>query len=301
MALTRMRPKIAELREALVGRFDEHHAAAGSHAPRSHRRADASSRPASTTRSNRLMVPFAEAATRLLSIPGIGKRVAEIIVAEIGVDMSRFATAAHLASWAGLCPGHHESAGKRRSGKARKGDAALRTALCEAAWSAGHCKDGYLPAQYPAVPAPVREEEREQGDLRRRPHVDRHRLARPPRRLRLRRSRRRLLRAPQRRRRPPALPRPRTRKARPHRHPPTSSLNTPHRHVGLRPTWGSAPDPTRPHNSITQGSFVSGVMPRLARCTRRDENEGVPPVVARNLNGAPNPSVRLARGRTRHP
>ena len=94
------------------------------------------------------MAPFAEAATHLLTIPGVGKRVAEVIVAEIGVDMDRFPTAGHLASWAGLCPGNHESAGKRRSGKARKGNAALRTALCEAAWAAGRSKGGYLPAQY---------------------------------------------------------------------------------------------------------------------------------------------------------
>ncbi|MBA2311442.1 MAG: IS110 family transposase [Actinobacteria bacterium] len=60
----------------------------------------------------------------------------EVIVAEIGVDMSRFPTAGHLASWAGMCPGNHQSAGKRRSGKARKGDQALRAALCEAAWAA---------------------------------------------------------------------------------------------------------------------------------------------------------------------
>ena len=69
-------------------------------------------------------------------MPGIGRRTAEVVIAEIGVDMSRFPTSGHLASWAGLCPGHHESAGKQRSGKARKGNAALRSALCEAAWSA---------------------------------------------------------------------------------------------------------------------------------------------------------------------
>ena len=62
--------------------------------------------------------------------------------------MSRFPTAGHLASWAGLCPGHHESAGKRRSGKARKGDAALRVALCGAAWSAARTRDTYLAAQF---------------------------------------------------------------------------------------------------------------------------------------------------------
>jgi transposase len=94
------------------------------------------------------MAPFGDTATRLLSIPGVGKRVAEVIVAEIGVDMSRFPTDQHLASWAGLCPGHHESAGKRRSGKARKGNPALRTAMCEAAWAASHGKDGYLPARF---------------------------------------------------------------------------------------------------------------------------------------------------------
>jgi transposase len=147
MALTRMRPKIPELREALVGRFDEHHALlARMHLDHMDELTRIEVRLDEQV--NVLMAPFAEAATRLVSIPGVGKRVAEVIVAEIGVDMGRFATAAHLASWAGLCPGNHESAGKRRSGKARKGDAALRTALCEAAWSAGHCNDGYLPAQY---------------------------------------------------------------------------------------------------------------------------------------------------------
>jgi len=97
---------------------------------------------------DRLMGPFGEAATRLLSIPGVGKRVAEVIVAEIGTDMSRFPTDKHLASWVGLCPGHHESAGKHRSGKARKGNPALRSAMCEAAWAAAHGKDTYLAVQF---------------------------------------------------------------------------------------------------------------------------------------------------------
>ena len=92
--------------------------------------------------------PFDEQAPLLCTIPGIARRTAEVVIAEIGVDMTRFPTAKHLASWAGLCPGHHESAGKRRSGKARKGDAALRVALCEAAWSAARTRDTYLAAQF---------------------------------------------------------------------------------------------------------------------------------------------------------
>jgi len=147
MALTRMRPKIGELREALVGRFDDHHALlARMHLDHMDHLSGIEARLDEEV--DRLMAPFDEAATRLLSIPGVGKRVVEVVVAEIGADMSRFPTSAHLASWAGLCPGNHESAGKRRSGRARKGDAALRTALCEAAWAAAHTRDGYLPAQY---------------------------------------------------------------------------------------------------------------------------------------------------------
>ncbi|MGH8984809.1 MAG: IS110 family transposase [Acidimicrobiia bacterium] len=147
LALTRMRPKIGELREALTGRFDDHHALlARMHLDHIDELTRIEGRLDDEV--DRLMSPFDEAATRLLTIPGIGKRVAEVVIAEIGIDMSRFPTAAHLASWAGLCPGNHESAHKRRSGKARKGDAALRTALCEAAWAAAHTKEGYLPAQY---------------------------------------------------------------------------------------------------------------------------------------------------------
>jgi transposase len=147
MALTRMRPKIGELRKALVGRFDSHHALlARMHLDHMDELAGMVERLDQEV--DRLMAPFDEAATRLLTIPGVGKRTAEVVIAEIGVDMSRFPTAAHLASWAGLCPGNDESAGKVRSGRARKGDEALRTALCEAAWAASHGKDTYLAVQY---------------------------------------------------------------------------------------------------------------------------------------------------------
>lgn len=147
MARTRMRPKIPELRLALEGGFTDHHAVL----LRMH--LDHIDQLSGTiTRLDeevaRETAPFAEQLRRLCTIPGIGVRTAEIVIAEIGVDMSRFPTAAHLASWAGLCPGNDESAGKRRSGRARKGNAALRTALCEAAWCASRTNGTYLQAQF---------------------------------------------------------------------------------------------------------------------------------------------------------
>ena len=94
------------------------------------------------------MRPFAEALERLDTIPGIGQRMAEILVAEIGIDMSRFPSASHLASWAGMCPGNQESAGKRKSGRTRKGNVWLRAALIESAHSLGRGRGTYLAAQY---------------------------------------------------------------------------------------------------------------------------------------------------------
>jgi transposase len=92
--------------------------------------------------------PFEEAIARLDTIPGVSRRVAETLVAEIGVEMARFPTPGHLASWAGMCPGNDESAGKRRSGKTRKGSPALRRALTQAGHAAGRSKTTYLGAQY---------------------------------------------------------------------------------------------------------------------------------------------------------
>ena len=91
--------------------------------------------------------PFEPVLDRLDTIPGVGRRIAEIIVAEIGPDVRRFPSAGHLASWAGLCPGQDESAGKRRSGKTRKGNRWLRAALVEAAQAARRTKT-YLAAQF---------------------------------------------------------------------------------------------------------------------------------------------------------
>ncbi len=93
--------------------------------------------------------PFVPEAVALLeSIPGVGERTAQTIVAEIGVDMERFPSTKHLASWAGVCPGNHESAGKRKSGQPTKGNKSLRTVLVEAAWAATHAKGTFLQAKY---------------------------------------------------------------------------------------------------------------------------------------------------------
>jgi transposase len=92
--------------------------------------------------------PFREAADRLATIPGVAARSAEVIVAEIGPDMAKFPTAGHLASWAGLCPGNDQSAGKRRSGRTTKGSVWLRSMLVQVAWAASHTRGTILAETY---------------------------------------------------------------------------------------------------------------------------------------------------------
>jgi len=94
------------------------------------------------------MRPFEAEIERLDSIPGVSRRVAEVLVAEVGVDMQPFERAENLASWAGMCPGNNESAGKRKSGKTRKGSRWLRAALTEAAHGAARSKHTYLKRQF---------------------------------------------------------------------------------------------------------------------------------------------------------
>ncbi|BFH59971.1 IS110 family transposase [Paenibacillus azoreducens] len=105
------------------------------------------------TEIDKRMAPFAEDLKLLDSIPGVGKRTAEQILAEIGTDMSRFPTPGHLCSWAGMTPGHDESAGKKRSAKTRKGNKKLRSALTEAARAVTRKKNSYLAAQYHRIAA----------------------------------------------------------------------------------------------------------------------------------------------------
>jgi len=99
------------------------------------------------------MAPFIKDLDLIDSIPGVGKRTAEQILAEIGTDMSRFPTPGHLCSWAGMTPGHDESAGKKKSSKTRKGNKKLRSALTEAAKAASRKKNTYLSAQYHRIAA----------------------------------------------------------------------------------------------------------------------------------------------------
>jgi transposase len=94
-----------------------------------------------------LLAPFVEDLERVTTIPGVKQRTAEVVIAEIGVDMRVFPSAGHLASWAPLCPGNNESAGKHRSGKTRRGNPWLRTALTEAALGAiRHGRGRWRPA-----------------------------------------------------------------------------------------------------------------------------------------------------------
>jgi transposase len=95
-----------------------------------------------------LCLPFAKAMALLDQVPGINERVAQVIVAEVGLDMSRFRTPAQLAAWAGVCPGNYQTAGKQKTGKARAGNRWLRAALVQAAWAAGRTKGTSLQATF---------------------------------------------------------------------------------------------------------------------------------------------------------
>jgi len=147
LAKGKLRHKIADLERALVGRLGDHQRFLVAH-QLAHVDFLDESIAAVGAEIDARMEPVAEAVERLDTIPGVGKRTAETLVAEMGTDMSRFPSAGHLASWAGVCPGNDESAGKRRSGRTRKGNPWLRTALVEAAQATARTKNTYLAAQY---------------------------------------------------------------------------------------------------------------------------------------------------------
>ena len=152
LARGRLRNKIPELEQALQGRVRDHHRfllaeyldeweALGQRITRMEAEIDKHIRP------------FEQAVALWETIPGVEHVTACNLVAEIGVDMNQFQTAQHLASWAALCPGNHESAGKRKSGKTRDGNRWLRRTLCQAAWAVTRKKNCYLSAQFKRLAA----------------------------------------------------------------------------------------------------------------------------------------------------
>lgn len=152
LARGKLKSKIPELEQALEGRVRDHHRfllaefldeweALGDRIARLEAEID------------RQIRPFEPAVTLWQTIPGVDRVTACNLVAEVGVDMNPFPTAQHLASWAALCPGNHESAGKRKSGRTRDGNKWLRRSLCQAAWAVTRKKDCYLSAQFKRLAA----------------------------------------------------------------------------------------------------------------------------------------------------
>jgi transposase len=147
LAKGRLRAKLPALREALEGRFRAHHALLlGELLAHLDYLDEAIERLSSEVA--RMVAPFSPLLALLITIPGVSQRTAEVILAEIGTDMGQFPSAGHLASWAGICPGNNESAGKHRAGTTRKGSRWLRVALIEAANAAARGKGTYLASQY---------------------------------------------------------------------------------------------------------------------------------------------------------
>jgi transposase len=147
LARGRLRTKLPQLRQALRGRFSDHHALLVG-LSLAHLEHLEGAIAALDTEVDQVISPFARARDQLDTITGVGKRAAECIIAEIGVDMAVFPTAGHLASWAGRCPGNNRTGGKRRSGRPTKGNRWLGEVLTECAWAAARSRDTYLAAQY---------------------------------------------------------------------------------------------------------------------------------------------------------
>jgi transposase len=158
MARARPRDKIPLLEQALVGRLTEHHKFMlkalmdqliylKSQIERSNQRIEEAARP------------FEKAITVLIPMPGYERASAQSVIAEIGPDMNPFPTDAHLCSWAKICPGNNESAGKRKSGATGHGNRWLRSILVQVAWAASHKKGSYFQAQYRRLAGTPRQEE----------------------------------------------------------------------------------------------------------------------------------------------
>ena len=150
LARGRLRKKLPALRKALAGWFSPTHRVLVGELLAHLEYLDESIERLSDDITT-MIAPFVPAIDLLDTIPGVNRRTAEVLLAEIGPDMSRFPSPGNLASWAGLCPGNKESAGKRFSGKTRKGSKWLRAALIESAQAAARTKGTYLASQYARI------------------------------------------------------------------------------------------------------------------------------------------------------
>ena len=155
LAKGKLRKKIPELRRALQGRFGDHHALLIGmsldhidHLEATLARLDHQIDSLFAANTSEAGIPFERARDHLDTIPGVATRAAEAILAEIGIDMARFPTAGHLASWAGMAPGNNITGGKRGSGRTTNGDVWLGEVLNQCAWAAARTRDTYLSAQY---------------------------------------------------------------------------------------------------------------------------------------------------------
>lgn len=148
LARQRLRAKIPQLQEALYGEIQDHHRFLLGMLMEQVEFLEGQISKLTSRIAEVLPDPFVQAIERLQTVPGIDRKAAENIVAEVGADLDAFASAGQLGSWVGICPGNHESAGKRQSGRTTKGNQWLRTMLVQCAWAASRSKGTYLKAMY---------------------------------------------------------------------------------------------------------------------------------------------------------
>ncbi len=283
LARGQLRKKIPALREALVGRFhDEHALIVGQILAHIDFLDEAIDRLSCEIEEQ--IAPFAAQRDLLMSIPGVKQRAAEVLISEIGVDMTAFPTPKHLASWAKVSPGNDQSAGRRRSGKTGKGNKWLRATLNESANAAARSKDTYLAGP---VPAPARPSRPQQSRHRGRALDPHHRLAHAHHRRAVPRPRWRLLHPPE--PRPDhQTPRPPARSARAPGHPRTKAAATNRRLT-------EAPQPSAPVTRSQQRG-ASGCRPQRGRRTRFRYSEGRQPKGSGKPRAAVQPPPADARG-----
>ena len=278
-----LRKKIPALREALQGRFTGHHALLVSQMLAQIDFLDETIQTLSE-RIEELTRPFSRELELLDTIPGVDRRAAELLLSEIGPDMSRFPTEHHLASWGGICPGQRESGGKKHSAATRKGSKWLRGTLTESAKAVVRTKGTYLSARYHRIKSRRGHAKATIATAPQNPH---RRLPRPPTRRPLPRTRRGILLPPRHRehRTLPPTAHQTARTPRPQSHPRTPTRGRLTASAAARPTpFKEVVEPRRPSRSKRYFRFSSATIP-IARTTRPASGSGR----ASDLHSAPAP------------